>query len=71
MKKMTCAEIGGPADCGHEIASETAEEMISTGWDHVQAAHPELAAKIASNPKEENDRWMAGFKETFAAHPEA
>lgn len=70
MKQMTCAQMGGPADCSKEIQGRDAEEMAKVGFDHVIAEHPEMAQKIQSNTKEENDKWMAEFKLKVDALPE-
>ena len=72
MKQTTCAQIGGPATCTMVFKSGTAEDMIDQAWKHLQAEHPEQAANIMKNPKEENDKWMANFKTTvFPSLPDA
>jgi ADP-ribosylglycohydrolase len=65
MKRITCAQLGGPSDCTTVITGATSEEMIDAGWKHLQEAHPEQAANIMSNPKEVNDKWMAEFHTKF------
>ncbi len=65
MKKILCSQLGGPAVCMEVITGATAEEMISNGWAHLQAAHPEVAQNIMSNPKDVNDKWMGEFKAKF------
>ena len=70
MKKMTCAEMGGPAECTHEITGATAEEMAKNGGDHVVAAHPEMAEKMKAMTPEEHAKWLADFTPKFAAAPE-
>lgn len=67
MKKAMCSEIGGPATCTETFEAATPEKMIDKAWKHLQEAHPEQAKNIMSNPKEENDKWMADFKANFAA----
>ncbi|MBU6321606.1 MAG: hypothetical protein KGI78_02240 [Patescibacteria group bacterium] len=71
MKEMTCSEMGGPADCTTVLRGETADEMVKAGWDHIQAAHPEMAEGIKNNPKEVNDKWQEEFRATFDALPDA
>ena len=71
MKQITCAAMGGPETCTTMISGNNAEEMISNGWKHIQEAHPDMAAKIGANSKEENDKWMADFKAKFDTFPEA
>jgi predicted small metal-binding protein len=65
MKKVTCAQLSGPATCDEVITGNTAEEIIDAGWKHMQEAHPEQAQNIMNNPKEANDAWMAEFKAKF------
>ncbi|HEX5429546.1 MAG TPA: hypothetical protein VFX17_00515 [Patescibacteria group bacterium] len=65
MKKILCSNLGGPADCTTVITGNTAQEMIDSGWKHLQETHPEQAENIMKNPKEANDKWMAEFKEKF------
>ncbi|MFA5990854.1 MAG: hypothetical protein WC794_01240 [Candidatus Doudnabacteria bacterium] len=70
MKQMTCAQMGGPAECSFTLSGNTAEEMVKNGFDHVMQAHPEMGQKIQSNSPEENEKWMTGFRATFDAAPE-
>jgi predicted small metal-binding protein len=51
MKKMICADMGGPATCTDEISGSTADEMIQHGWKHIEEMHPEIAEGIKNNPK--------------------
>lgn len=67
---MTCAQMGGPAECTFTVSGNTAEEMVKNGFDHVLQTHPEMGLKIQSNTPEENEKWMAEFSATFAAAPE-
>jgi predicted small metal-binding protein len=70
MKSLKCSEIGGPATCTTEFKTETSEEMIKQGWEHIETEHPELAENIKNNPKEVNDKWMSNFHATFSSLPE-
>ena len=69
MKKMTCAQMGGP--CNDEISGNTPEEMAANGMKHVQEKHPEMADKMKSMTKEENDKWMADFMVKWNATPDS
>ena len=70
MKQITCAQMGGPATCTFVITGNTAEETVQNGMKHVEEAHPEQAAKIKSNPAEQNAQWMLEFQKKFDALPE-
>lgn len=71
MKKVTCDELGGPASCTEAFTGETAEEVVGKAWQHMGAAHPELAENIKNNPKEVNEKWQEEFRAKFEALPEA
>jgi predicted small metal-binding protein len=70
MKQLKCSEMGGPATCDTMIKGANADELISSGWQHIQEAHPEMAEGIKNNPKEVNDKWQADFKVKVDALPE-
>lgn len=63
--------MGGPETCTFMLTGSTSEEMLDSGWKHIQAEHPDMAKRIMENPKDVNDKWMAEFKERFDALPEA
>ena len=67
---MTCAAMGGPAECTTVISGETAEEMAANGTAHVMASHPDIAAQMGSMSEEEKAEWTAKHNEAFAALPE-
>lgn len=69
MKKMTCALVGGPADCHHEMTGETAKDIVDSGMAHVMSAHPELAAQISQMTEAETTAWFAEFQKKFDAAP--
>lgn len=71
MKQIKCSEMGGPADCNVIITANTAQEMIGSGWEHMQVEHPTDAARIEAQPKEVNDKWMADFSSKFETLQEA
>lgn len=69
MKQMTCAQMGGPADCTTIISGNTAEEMVKNGMVHITQAHPQMAADIKKMTPEETTSWMADFQKKFDAAP--
>jgi predicted small metal-binding protein len=70
MKQMTCAQMGGPADCTTMISGNTAEEMVKNGMVHLNQAHPEMADDMKKMTPEENAEWMADFQKKFDDAPE-
>ena len=70
MKQMTCAAMGGPADCTTMISGGTAEEMVKNGMEHIIQNHPDLAAQVSKMTAEETTAWMADFQKKFDALPE-
>ncbi len=67
---MTCAQMGGPADCTVMLSGNTAEELVKDGMGHVTQAHPEMAANIKKMTPEQTTKWMEDFKPKFDALPE-
>jgi hypothetical protein len=67
MKQMTCQQMGGPATCTVVITGNTAEEMVKNGMDHINQAHPEMAADIKKMTPEATSAWMADFQKKFDA----
>lgn len=70
MKQMTCAQMGGPADCTTMITGNTAEEMVQNGMTHINEAHPQMAVDIKKMTPEETSKWMADFRVKFDASAE-
>lgn len=70
MKQLTCVQMGGPDTCTATISGATPEEMVQNGMKHVAEVHPKMAEDMKTMPKEVGDKWMAEFKEKFAAAPE-
>ena len=70
MKQMTCAQMGGPADCTAIISGATAEEMVKNGMAHIEQAHPDMAADIKKMSPEATTAWMADFQKKFDAAKE-
>lgn len=70
MKKMTCAQMGGP--CEAEMMAATPEEMMQKGMAHLEEAHPDMAAQVKAMPKDDPKmvEWNAKFMQDFAAAPE-
>ena len=67
MKQMTCAAMGGPADCTTVIQGETPEEMVQNGMDHIETAHPAMFADVKKMTPEATQKWMDDFKVKYAA----
>ncbi len=70
MKQMTCAAMGGPADCTTPISGNTAEEMATNGTAHVMESHPDIAAQMNAMSDEDKAKWMEEFRAKFDAAPE-
>ncbi len=70
MKQMTCARMGGPATCNFMVTGNTAKEMADNGMKHVMQAHPDMADKMKTMSKEDNDKWWAMFQKKWDATPE-
>ncbi len=70
MKQMTCAQMGGPAECNFVVTGETAEEMAKNGGEHVMQSHPDIAEQMKNMTPEQNAQWMADFQPKFDAAPE-
>lgn len=70
MKQITCAAMGGPADCTTMIAGNTPEEMVQNGMKHIEESHPEMAADVKKMTPEATTKWMDDFKTKFDALPE-
>ncbi len=70
MKKMTCAQMGGT--CEAEIMGATPEEMMANGMKHLEEAHPEMAEKVKSMPKDDPTmvEWNTKFAADYEAAPE-
>lgn len=70
MKKMTCAQMGGP--CEAEITGATQDEMTANGMTHIREAHPEMAADIEAMPKDDPKmvEWQEKFTAAWDATPE-
>ncbi len=58
---MTCRNMGGMCDA--EILGATSEEMVMKGMQHLEVAHPEMAAQIKSMPS--TDPMLVSWKEKF------
>lgn len=75
MKTMTCRDMGGPCDAA--IHGNTAEEMISSGRDHVHSMDDDghkqvmtMMEEMQSNP-EAAKQWNDKFSADFDALPES
>lgn len=77
MKRMTCAQLGGPCDFTHE--GETADEIIQSQDAHLKekvaagdTAHEPARAEMKGRWKRplSGMRWYKNTKAQFAALPE-
>jgi predicted small metal-binding protein len=68
MKKMTCAEMGGP--CQAEISGNTLEELAANGTAHVAENHPEMAEQMKAHSDEDKAKWMADMQAKWDAAAE-
>lgn len=71
MKTMTCAQMGGPCDASMD--AETPDEMMGKGMEHLESAHPEMAADVKATPKDDPRMvsWFEKFMQMWGASPEA
>ena len=44
MKKITCAQLGGP--CDHAMIVADKEELMTKSLEHIKEAHPEIVATV-------------------------
>ncbi len=77
MKRMTCAQLGGPCDLAHE--GDTADEIIKKHDEHLRAmvasgetAHEPARAEMKGRWKRpvSGMRWYKNTKAQFASLPE-
>lgn len=70
MKTMTCRQMGGM--CDHKMTAATSDEMMKIGMEHLEAAHPQMAADIKAMPKDDPKmvEWYNKFMADWAALPE-
>jgi len=70
MKTMTCAQMGGMCDAA--VSAESSEEMMGKGMQHLEEAHPEMAAGVKAMPKDapEMVAWVAKFNADWESAPE-
>ena len=70
MKTITCKQMGGPCDA--PMMANTQDEMMKVGMEHVEAMHPEMAAKIDNMPKEGTEmmEWAVMFQKTWDETPD-
>jgi predicted small metal-binding protein len=68
MKTLTCADMGGPCDTA--VSGATADELVAKGMDHLNTAHPDMAADVAKMTPEQMETWNKDFHTKFDATPE-
>ncbi len=58
--------------CDAVMTAETKEEMLAKGMEHLEAAHPEMAATVKAMPKDDPMmvEWNKKFDEMWDAAPE-
>ncbi|MBP9821828.1 MAG: DUF1059 domain-containing protein [Candidatus Pacebacteria bacterium] len=69
MKKMTCAQMGGP--CEMEMSADNWDAMVAAGMEHLQANHPEMVEAMKTQTPEEMAKWSEEKKAVFDALPDA
>ncbi len=68
MKQLSCSAMGG--QCEEMIQGATWDEFVANGMAHLEAAHPEMAAKVKAMTPEEMEKWVAETKPKYEAAPE-
>lgn len=70
MKTLTCAQMGGM--CDTPISGNTKDEIMMGGMQHLEVAHPEMAAQIKATPKDDPAmaEWSQKFDAMYDAAPE-
>lgn len=58
--------------CDESVTAATSDEMMTKGMEHLEAAHPEIAASVKAMPKDEPKmvEWGQKFAADWAAKPE-
>ncbi len=62
--------MGGMCDAA--MTAATSDEMLAKGMEHVEAAHPDMAASIKAMPKDDPKMvaWSEKFMKDWGAAPE-
>lgn len=70
MKTMTCTQMGGM--CDEAVSGNTSEEIMMKGMQHLEEAHPEMAANVKAMPIDDPAMvaWSEKFQKDFDALPE-
>jgi predicted small metal-binding protein len=70
MKTMTCSQMAGP--CDHAMTAATSDDMIKQGMEHMEAAHPTMAADIKMMPQDDPKMvaWYEKFMKDYNSAPE-
>jgi hypothetical protein len=58
--------------CDLPFTAETSEEMMNIGMQHLEEAHPDMAASVKAMPKDDPKmvEWMEKFAKDWEALPE-
>lgn len=69
MKTITCKAMGGPCDA--KLSANSYDEIMKVGMAHMEKAHPDMAEKVKSMPKDDPMmvEWEKSFKKTWAETP--
>lgn len=70
MKTITCRQLGGM--CDEPITASTQEEMMTKGMQHLEKAHPEMAASVKKMPETDPMmvKWQEDFQKTWKSTPD-
>jgi predicted small metal-binding protein len=70
MKTITCAQMGGMCDA--EMKAGSKDEMMSVAMNHLEEAHPEMAATVKAMPATDPAmvKWSEDFDKTWEATPD-
>ena len=70
MKTMTCSQMGGM--CEHENKGATEHEMMMNGMQHLETAHPEMAAGVKAMAQDDPEmvKWVEKYHADYEATPE-
>lgn len=71
MKTITCKQMGGMCDA--PVSGNTRDEVLAAGMQHLEQAHPEMAASVKSMPKDDPAlvKWQEEFEKTWSETPDA
>ncbi len=70
MKRVTCRQMGGL--CDKVLAADSYDGIMKVGMEHLEKAHPEMAADIKGLSKDDPKmlKWEREFRKTWDSLPE-